>query len=147
MKKISYIKRNDLEDLAKLYEQFWGDKSNIEKMDKTFSRMEKNGNYILLGLKIDYNLAGSVMGVICEELYGECQPFMVVEDVIVDKNYRRKGVGRMLMQKLEEIARERNCANIIFVTEAEREDAHHFYSSLGYKLEGYKGFKKTLSDS
>jgi len=144
---ISNIKRMDLGDLAKLYEQFWGEESSISKMNETFTRIEKDENYILLGLKIDGRLAGSVMGVICQELYGDCKPFMVVEDVIVDKSFRRKGMGTKLMNRLETIAKQRNCSNIMFVTEKERKDAHRFYSSLGFKHEGYKGYKKKLSFS
>lgn len=118
----------DLGDLGKLYEQFWEEQSSISKMNETFTRIENDENYILLGLKIDGRLAGSVMGIICQELYGDCKPFMVVEDVIVDKSFRRKGIGTKLMNRLETIAKQRNCCNIIFVTETERKDAHRFYS-------------------
>jgi hypothetical protein len=34
------------------------------------------------------------MGILCEELYGQCRPFMAVEDVIVDQAHRRRGIGR-----------------------------------------------------
>ena len=66
---------------------------------------------------------GSVMGIVCEELYGECQPFMVVEDVVVDRDHRRQGVGRALMMDLERRATERGCSYIIFVTEEDRTGA------------------------
>ncbi|HEC62708.1 MAG TPA: hypothetical protein ENI27_10730 [bacterium] len=36
------------------------------------------------------------------------------------------------MLKLENIATERNCSYIIFVTESDRVEAHRFYQSLGY---------------
>jgi GNAT superfamily N-acetyltransferase len=89
-------------------------------------------------------LAGSVMGIVCEELYGECKPFMVVEDVIVDQNHRRQGVGSLLMRELERLAITRDCAYIIFVTEQDRTTAHQFYESLGYNPDKYRGFKKRL---
>jgi ribosomal protein S18 acetylase RimI-like enzyme len=85
------------------------------------------------------------MGVLCEELYGECKPFMVVEDVVVDRNRRRTGVGSALMRELERCAVERGCDYIIFVTESEREEAQRFYESLGYPIDSHKGFKKRLS--
>ena len=69
---------------------------------------------------------------------------MVIEDVVVDKNHRRAGIGTALMLKLESIAKERNCSYIIFVTESDRVEAHRFYQSLGYKLDEHKGFKKRL---
>ena len=135
----------DLSDLARLYEQFWGEKSSLEKMQATFGRLSTDPNYIFLAATHEGQLIGSLTGIICEELYGECHPFMVVEDVIVDKQHRRKGIATALMKTLEEFASRRNCEYIIFVTESMRSDAHRFYESLGYHSGAYKGFKKRLS--
>ena len=139
------LTEGDLEALAGLYKQFWGDESSLEKMRATFRRLVANPNYVFLGAKQEGRLVGSVMGIVCEELYGECKPFMVVEDVIVDKSHRRAGIGSVLMRELETCAVERGCGYIIFVTEADRIDAHRFYESLGYQPDAYKGFKKRLA--
>jgi GNAT superfamily N-acetyltransferase len=136
----------DLVALARLYKQFWGEDSSPEKMQTTFKRLHANPDYILVGAKREACLIGSVMGIVCDELYGECNPFMVVEDVVVDKDHRRQGVGSQLMAKLEQRALERDCSYIIFVTEQNRAAAHQFYESLGYSPDKYKGFKKRLGD-
>ena len=144
---IRKLTEDDLVSLAGLYKQFWGEASSLEKMRATFQRLEKNPNYILLVADQQNQLVGTVMGIICEELYGDCSPFMVVEDVIVDKHQRRLGIGSSLMREMEQCAVEYNCNYIIFVTESERKDAHRFYESLGYKSDAYKGFKKRLNKS
>ncbi len=137
----------DLDNLARLYKQFWGEESSLEKMQTTFQKLKGNPNYIILVADQQNCLVGSVMGIICEELYGDCKPFMVVEDVIVDKHQRRLGIASSLMRELERYAAENNCSYIIFVTESERIEAHRFYESLGYKSDAYKGFKKRLENS
>lgn len=139
---ISELTESDLEPLAGLYKQFWGEASSLEKMQATFRRLSKNPYYIFLGAKQEGDLVGSVMGIVCEELYGECKPFMLIEDVIVDKSQRRKGVGSRLMRELERRAIDHGCAYIIFVTEQNRTGAHRFYRALGYGSDAYKGFKK-----
>ena len=144
---IAKLTENDLEALAGLYKQFWGEESSLEKMRSTYQGLRTNPNYIFLVANRAGHLAGSVMGIVCEELYGECKPFMVVEDVIVDQNNRRQGVGSLLMRELERIAVSRDCAYILFVTEQERTTAHQFYESLGYNSEKYRGFKKRLGSS
>jgi hypothetical protein len=58
-------------------------------MRTPFSAVAENLAYILLAAKEDGNLVGFATGIICEELYGTCEPFMVIEDVIVDRNQRR----------------------------------------------------------
>jgi ribosomal protein S18 acetylase RimI-like enzyme len=142
---IRKLTENDLVSLAVLYKQFWGEESSLEKMRATFQRLKRNSSYILLVADEQNNLVGSVMGIICEELYGDCKPFMVVEDVIVDKHQRRLGIASSLMGELEIYAAKHNCNYIIFVTESERAEAHKFYESLGYKSDAYKGFKKRLN--
>jgi len=142
--KITRLTEYDLSDLAKLFRQFWGEKSSLEKMRLTFSKVATNPAYILLAAKQNDRLIGFVMGVICEELYGDCKPFMVVEDLIVDKNHRRSGAGSALMGELEKYAIDHDCCQIIFVTETDRTEAHRFYKALGYEFEPYKGFKKRM---
>jgi len=141
---IGRLTETDLSALARLYKQFWGEDSCLEKMQATFRRLSDRPEYIFLAAKHDGRLVGSVLGIVCDELYGECAPFLVVEDVVVDAEWRRKGIGSALMCELERLAVERNCGYVIFVTEAERADAQRFYESLGYQPDAYRGFKKRL---
>ena len=142
--KITELIEHDLESLARLYKQFWNEESDVARMRAAFQRLASNPDYIFLVAKRDEQLVGSVMGIVCEELYGDCQPFMVVEDVVVDEENRRQGVGSRLMVELERLAANRGCSYIIFVTEQDRTAAHQFYESLGYSPNKYKGFKKRL---
>jgi hypothetical protein len=87
------LKEQDLPDLAQLYRQFRGEGSCLEDMRKPFRRLRKNANYTFLGVRAGGRLVASVMGILCEELYGQCRPFMVVEDVIVDQAHRRRCIG------------------------------------------------------
>ena len=135
----------DIPSLARLYEQFWGDHSSIKKMSEVFARIERNPDYILLSATIDDTVAGSIYAVVCHELYGECRPFMVVENFIVDRDHRRKGIGRALIGEVEKIASDRGCSQIILITENSREDTIRFYASVGYDPDTHKGFKKPLT--
>jgi GNAT superfamily N-acetyltransferase len=82
------------------------------------------------------------MGIFCLDLVGECKPFMVIENVIVSKRVRRQGIGKKLMHKIEEIAKERGCSYTIFVSGEERKEAHLFYEKLGFKEENVVGYRK-----
>lgn len=143
---IGKLTEDDLAALAGLYKQFWGEDSCLEKMQATFGRLDDNPNYIFLAARSGGRLVGSAMGIVCEELYRDCRSFMVVEDVVVDEDRRREGIGSALMGELEKHAVECNCGYIIFVTEAERTDAQRFYESLGYQPDAHKGFKKRLRE-
>jgi GNAT superfamily N-acetyltransferase len=147
MVNIRKLAEDDLAALALLYKQFWGEESSLQKMRSVFQRLSRNPGYIFLVAETEHRVVGSVMGIVCEELYGECKPFMVVEDMIVDQHHRRLGIATLLMEQLEKHACDNRCAYIIFVTESNRADAHQFYQSAGYTVDAYKGFKKRLENN
>ncbi len=135
---------NDLKPLAKLYKQFWNEDSNIEKMKIKYKELENNPNYIFLCAIIYKIVVGSVMGIVCEELYGECRPYMLMEDLVVDKEYGRMGIGKSLMNELEKIAKERDCYQMLFITDTDRRNAVSFYESLGFDSKTHIGFKRPI---
>jgi len=144
MMEIDQIKIKDLSGLKELYEDSFGGVTNYEKMVKTFNKIKDDSNHIILVAKEDDKIVGSVLGVICSELIGECTPFMVLEDVAVLKIYRRKGIARQLLQKIEEHAKSKKCNMILFVSSIHREGAHKLYESLGYGVDKVNGYRKRL---
>jgi len=141
---IRMLELRDLPALARLYYQFWGEKSCLGAMERKFAELSKNEAYILLCAEEDGQLVGSVMGVACEELYGDCRPFMVLENMIVDQTRRRTGAGRLLLEELERRAIAQGCSQIILVTEADRAEACAFYERMGFHPARNRGFKKLL---
>jgi len=135
---------DDMESLAGLYYQFWHEISDVRKMKEAFRAMQGDGAYLLLGAADGDKLVGSVMGVVCRELYGDCSPFLVVEDMIVDEGCRGRGVGRLLFEELEKQARLRGCTQVILVTDADRKNAHRFYEAMGFHPTANRGYKKKL---
>ena len=135
---------SDLLSLSNLFVELSGMNTEISKMNDQFAWMESNPDYIVLVARVGNVLIGSVMGVICHDLVGNCNPFMVVENVIVSSEFRGKGIGRKLMERIESIAIENRCNYIMFVSRSDRKDAHRFYESVGYRLDVVQGFKKFL---
>ena len=142
---IDNLTSQDLQGLKALYEDgFDGSKSDLEKMTKTFEIIRNNPAYNILCARIEGKVVGSVLGVICCELFGQCQPFMVVEDVVVLNAFRRRGIAKQLLIKLEERAVQHNCSMILFVSSAHRAGAHKLYESLGFAEDKVNGYRKRL---
>lgn len=142
---ISSIVEKDLAELAGLFEELSGLPTDDRAMRQTFSWMAGNPDYVVLGARVDSDLAGSLMGIICHDLVGSCRPFMVIENVIVLEKYRGRGIGKALMVEIERISIERGCYYVVFVSGSQRKEAHRFYESLGYRLDAVQGFKKFLT--
>lgn len=138
------LKKEDLTSLVDLYQLFWNERSDIERMKEKFAQLTDDPDYIFLCAVQEDRVVGTIQGVVCEELYGNCRPFLLMENFVVDKEYRRMGIGKKLLISLEQIAQTRNCTQILFITETDRKDTIGFYTSLGYSETTHVGFKKAL---
>ena len=144
--KIRKLKVEDLEGLAKIYKGFWNEESCLQDMKLAFNKINEDPNYIVLNAFENKQLVGTIMGIICHELYGKCNPFMVIENFIVEEIYRRKGIGKALLENLENIAKKKRCNNISLVTETFRKKSQKFYESQGYSKGTHKGYKRIIDE-
>ena len=65
--------------------------------------------------------------------------------LVVDEEQRGHGVGRALVQAVEEDARRRGCALLFLTTRETRDDAHAFYERVGFEQTGRR-YSRTLSE-
>ncbi|EGO62483.1 GNAT family N-acetyltransferase [Acetonema longum] len=139
------IEAADMEQLAALGEELTGKKPHMPQLKIILDKICSDPNYILIGAKSERGqLLGSVMGILCLDIVGQCQPFMVLENLIVRRNSRRQGVAKQLVGYLEDYARDKNCYFIMLTSLAKRAEAHAFYESIGYAKGMVQGFKKYL---
>lgn len=141
---IRTLRKDDLEKLVNLYKQFWNDVSDLDKMRAKFEELATNPKHAVLCAEIEGQIVGTIMGVVCDEFYGECKPFMVMENLVTDVNHRKKGIAKALLEELEAVAKLHDCSQIIFITERDRDDAISFYEAMGYNSKTHVGFKKSL---
>lgn len=134
---------SDLGAIGRLHAHFWGETSDPGSMADVLARLDGHPDYALLAAHIDGDCVGTATGVVCHGLYGGADSYLVIEDVVVDPAYRRRGVATALLDELERFARERSCKQIILMTETCRDDALALYESAGFSAR-WTGFKKKL---
>lgn len=144
MVKVEKIKESELEELSKLYFQLGNKESNKYKMKDIFKIINNNPQYFLLGIKNEEVLIGTAMVIVCNDLFFNCQPFIVIENVIVSEKHQRKGYGSLLFKEIDRIAQENNCYYIMLLSNKRRQNSHEFYKKMGYKSNDNLAFKKYL---
>ena len=60
---------------------------------------------------------------------------MVVQSLVVDNALRGSGIGRLLVERIEHIARSKNCEAVALSSQATRRGAREFYERLGYEVQ------------
>jgi ribosomal protein S18 acetylase RimI-like enzyme len=77
-----------------------------------------------------------------ENLVERDEPGCEVAGLVVGRRFRRRGIGELLMQALENEARRRGGKVMVLNTAHRRADAHAFYEALGYEHTGRRYAKK-----
>ena len=63
--------------------------------------------------------------------------YILVDELIVDKNYRNKGIGNALMQRAIEYGKEIDAFCVNVASRKDKKEAHEFYKSIGFELKDY----------
>ncbi len=104
---------------------------------RTLENVAKN-NGIVYVAEADGQIVGVVVGAINEQTKEEllevvpCKRGAVLE-LIVKSGYREKGIGKLLMQKIETYFKNKGCNISGIDVFPPNEKAYRFYSKLGYR--------------
>jgi ribosomal protein S18 acetylase RimI-like enzyme len=63
--------------------------------------------------------------------------YAYIEDIVVDTQFRRRGIGRMLIEKAIQWAKERNLPGIMLETQDNNAAGCLLYQSCGFELAGF----------
>lgn len=95
----------------------------------------------LVVAELDREVAG--FGVLhVQNLVERDEPGCEVAGLVVGKRFRRRGIGELLMEALEQEARTRGGKVMVLNTAHRRADAHAFYEALGYEHTGRRYSKE-----
>jgi predicted N-acetyltransferase YhbS len=64
--------------------------------------------------------------------YVEADAFVVIGGLVVDREYRKQGIGRRLVAHAEEWAVANGCSFVRLSSSMKRTEAHAFYERVGY---------------
>lgn len=72
-----------------------------------------------------------------------CGKYIDIDNFIVDENHRNKGIGKLLMKKLDQIAQDEKCEISVLDTYTQNHKSHKFYHQENFQIVGFHFFKRT----
>jgi GNAT superfamily N-acetyltransferase len=130
----------DLADILSLYAQPDLDDGRVltvEGARAIFRRMASYPDYRLWVATRDGDVVGTFALLIMDNLAHLGAPSGIVEDVVVRRGWRGRGVGRTMMRFAMERCRARGCYKLALSSHLARERAHEFYEALGFEQHGW----------
>ena len=87
--------------------------------------------------KVDNKIVGSA-SILYLPIPAYGKPYAYLEGLVVDKNFRHKGVGTALLGKLVELAKGKGCYKFVGTSRFASEDVHQFYEKCGFAKWGWE---------
>lgn len=113
--------------ISELYEQL-----NPDIHQRPLHQILEDGNQVIVAVcKEEEKVIGIALMATYKVISGHRG---TVEDVVVDKSQRGKGIGRQLMEKLLDEAKEQGLDEILLFSGHHRKPAIELYKSLGFTL-------------
>ncbi len=130
---IREIERKDYLSVAKIWRDVLGiSKATDETAIKTYEKMKSDDRYCTFVADVNGDVVGLATTV--ETLaIGYPNGYIKVNGLAVLPEFQRQGIGKLLMERVEKLARERGASLIGLASGFQRTGAHEFYEHLGYQ--------------
>ncbi|MBC2578772.1 GNAT family N-acetyltransferase [Clostridium sp. DJ247] len=137
---VRLIKYDELNELLNLYKQLQPEDPDVscnEDLQEIWNSIYNNPNLYYIVVEVDGKLVSSCNISIIKNLTRNLRPYGLIENVITDSSYRKKGYATKALNKAVEIAKEKNCYKVMLLTGSKKEETLKFYEQAGFS----KGIK------
>ncbi|WP_162515378.1 GNAT family N-acetyltransferase [Paenibacillus pinistramenti] len=113
--------------------------TTLNVMKERLTMMDKQSSQFSYVAELDGEVVGTVGLEVVRKQDME-KPVMFITSLIVDKRFRKMGLGKRLVDKVEEMASDLSCSHMHVGYKAERGPgpAKDFYLKQGFECTGYR---------
>jgi N-acetylglutamate synthase-like GNAT family acetyltransferase len=124
-----------------LYRELVSDPS-IQVLPAQVAALSASPTSFLLVAEVAGAIGATALLTICPDAMYRAQPFGVVENVVVTVALRGRGVGRILLAHIEQMAIAHDCTKLMLLSSQTRHDAHAFFRRCGFTSDTKHAFVK-----
>lgn len=139
---IREVVKSDLDGLLRLYTQLH-DNPMPEKTDRLLQIWDsilQDQNHHVIVAEENGEIVSSCVCVIIPNLTHSQRPYALIENVITDEKYRKRGLAAQCLNFAKELALKENCYKMMLLTGSRQESTLHFYRMAGYNSEDKTAF-------
>lgn len=125
---------DDFDAMMRLYTHLH-DNPIPEKCDKVaavWKAILQDAAHHIVVAEMDGTLVSSCVCVIVPNLTHEQRPYALIENVVTDAAYRKRGLASACLDYAKELALRENCYKMMLMTGAKDAQTLHFYERVGY---------------
>lgn len=137
---------SDLPSLLELYCQLDenDDQCSFEQSKKGWDEIEDNSNIQYFGAIDDGKVVSTCYAVYIPNLTRGSRGICFIENVVTDKEYRKRGLASKVIDMAIAFAKEHHCYKAILQSGMARTEAHRLYENKGFDGTSKKAFDMRL---
>ncbi len=137
---IRAVELTDAPEIATLVTQL-GYPTSAAEMEGRLKVLLSQANYTIYVATIEDSVVGMVGAYLGYALEYD-GPYGRLTGLVVDEKWRGRGLGKLLMEKIESWVMQRGASWLILTSGVHRTNAHRFYRNLGYQETGLRFAKR-----
>lgn len=124
---------SDVSSLFDLYRQFYECDADIKLATQFITERITNDESVIF-LARENNAAVGFVQLYPSFCSVDAIKIFILYDLYVDKNFRKSGVGKQLMNRASEFAKQSGASRLDLLTAFSNKAGQHLYEKLGYKI-------------
>lgn len=128
---VRVLRPGDAESVATLCTQL-GYRTSTAEVQHRLHEAGNEAHAVFMAESPDGSVVGWVQ--VCARTILVSDRYAEVEGLVVDREWRGKGVGRVLMRQVEDWARQEGCKAVNLRSNVVREGTRPFYEGIGYEV-------------
>ena len=143
---IREIRAEELDGLLTLYMQLHGNPfpEKDERLLALWQRILRDDGHHIIVAEEDGRIAASCVCVIVPNLTHGQRPYALIENVVTDSAYRRRGLASACLAYAKELAVRADCYKMMLLTGAKDSGTLAFYEQAGYNRRDKTAFIQWL---
>lgn len=143
---IREITEKDFDGLMLLYTQLHGNPlpEKTRELSELWHTIISDVNHHIIVAEEDGKIVSSCVCIIIPNLTHEQRPYALIDNVVTDEAYRKRGLATACLDFAREIARKENCYKIMLLTGSKDESTLRFYERAGYNRNDKTAFIQWL---
>lgn len=140
------VQYKDFTGLMELYTQLHNNPmpNRTEWIEKIWNTVIEDVNHHIIIAEEEEKIVASCVCVIVPNLTHKQRPYALVENVITDAGYRKRGLASSCLDYAKQIAQRENCYKMMLLTGAKEESTLRFYEQAGYNKKDKTAFIQWL---
>ena len=132
----------DLDGVLTLYRELRPNDPEMprEAARKAFAALLAREDIDFVVCEADGVLVATCMLAAVPNLANAARPFGVIEHVVTLSTHRKRGYGRLVLERALVRAWARGCCKVMLLSGAQRGEAHKLYESVGFNGDAERGF-------